>query len=90
MTTAVKWPAMYTCPVCYYEAMTYPLADYNICECCGTEFGADDDETSHAELRSCWIRDGMIWFFQTPPNGWDPLEQLNKYGVTIWPSTFPS
>jgi hypothetical protein len=66
----------YKCPVCRYPSMTEPPRDYNICECCGTEFGADDECLGHAQLRRTWILDGMNWFFRSPPFGWDPLTQL--------------
>jgi hypothetical protein len=56
---------------------------YNICECCGTEFGNDDDEYSHDELRAQWIARGAQWFFRTPPVGWNPWLQLAMAGVEM-------
>jgi len=50
--------------------------DYNICECCGTEFGNDDDALSHGDLRAEWIEKGTMWFYRTPPVGWNPWVQL--------------
>ena len=41
----------YRCPVCFFDEMPDPPRDYNICPCCGTEFGNDDVEYSYAELR---------------------------------------
>ena len=67
---------MYTCPVCYYIGMQDPPRDYNICECCGTEFGNDDEALSHEELRTRWIESGAKWFFRSAPVGWNPWTQL--------------
>jgi hypothetical protein len=53
-----------------------PPTNYNICECCGTEFGVDDELRSHEELRDDWINRGAPWFFRTPPVGWNPWTQL--------------
>jgi hypothetical protein len=66
----------YQCPVCFYAGLPYPPADYHICLCCGTEFGNDDEEFSHAQLREMWIASGAQWFFRTPPAGWNPWVQL--------------
>jgi len=67
---------MYTCPVCYYTGMQDPPRDYNICECCGTEFGNDDEAHSHEDLRTRWIESGAKWFFRSAPVGWNPWTQL--------------
>jgi hypothetical protein len=66
----------YKCPVCFYPDMRKPASSYNICRCCGTEFGNDDWGTSHAVLRKEWIAKGMPWFFRTSPEGWSPIHQL--------------
>jgi len=66
----------FTCPTCYYTGLQEPPANYNICECCGTEFGVDDELHSYEELRSRWINLGAPWFFRTPPVGWNPWVQL--------------
>jgi predicted amidophosphoribosyltransferase len=42
------------CPVCGY-GMEDPPQDYNICPCCGTEFGLHDAERTHDQLRSSMI-----------------------------------
>ena len=72
---------MFTCPVCYYPGMREAPADYNICECCGTEFGNDDESQTHAELRAGWMAAGGPWFFKTAPHGWNPWTQL--YGAYV-------
>jgi hypothetical protein len=56
--------------------MPDPPQDYNICPCCGTEFGYDDDFKSFAQLRQEWIAGGMRWFFRKPPLFWNPELQL--------------
>jgi hypothetical protein len=66
------------CPVCGF-GLDFPPEDFNICPCCGTEFGYDDASRSYSELRKRWLRDGALWWSQylTPPLGWDPWEQIN-------------
>jgi hypothetical protein len=66
---------MYTCPVCFFDGMTEPPQDYYICECCGTEFGTDDEMRSHSELRTEWLALGAKWFYGQPPTGWNPWKQ---------------
>lgn len=70
----------YSCPVCLFDDMPYPPRDYDICPCCGTEFGNDDAEYSHDELRAAWIANGAQWFFEQPPDGWSPWSQLIEGG----------
>ena len=60
--------AEYTCPVCDYHKMTDPPKDYEICPSCGTEFGLDDNVTTHAELREEWERNGSK-FWRTENHG---------------------
>ncbi len=72
---------MFTCPVCYYDQLDEPPMDYNICDCCGTEFGSDDEVRSHAELRDHWISNGAPWFFGYPKVGWNPWRQLFEANV---------
>ena len=76
----------YICPVCGFTGLTVPPYDeldcpsYEICPCCGTEFGYDDASLTHAELRKRWIQDGMKWYSRHsgPPRGWNAQQQLNK------------
>ena len=58
--------------------MPYPPIDYNICPCCGTEFGLDDVGVSPAELRSEWLDEGAPWFSDelSPEPNWNPFVQL--------------
>jgi hypothetical protein len=71
----------YQCPVCFYDELPYPPADYHICLCCGTEFGNDDADFSHAQLREMWIASGAEWFFRNPPVAWNPWMQLLGAGI---------
>lgn len=66
----------YRCPVCFFAQMPYPPEDYDICPCCGTEFGNDDAEYSYDELRYRWLIGGALWFYGQPPLGWSAARQL--------------
>lgn len=72
----------YICPVCGYNQLDEPPSDYNICDCCGTEFGYHDATLTHSELRKRWIAAGAKWHSPdfSPPTGWDPLKQLLAAG----------
>ena|SRR5712692_8508119 len=71
----------FTCPVCLYRGLDFRPADYEICPCCGTEFGNDDERTSHQQLRQQWVRRGAPWFFREPPRAWNPYLQLIEGGA---------
>ena len=66
----------FKCPVCTYAALPYPPRDYHVCPCCGTEFGNDDAEYTHEQLRQSWVERGAHWFFGDPPPNWNPWRQL--------------
>jgi hypothetical protein len=70
---------LYTCPVCAYPEMTDPVEEGNICPCCGTEFGYDDDlDVTYRQLRDRWFRGGAQWFSPATERAadWDPIRQL--------------
>jgi len=77
---------LFLCPVCGYPELDEPpyddhgCASYNICPCCGVEFGYDDSNILHSELREKWIINGMKWWSKniSPPVNWDPLHQLKN------------
>jgi len=73
---------MYLCPVCGYDNLPFIPHDYNICPCCGTEFGSDDLDFSHDELRQRWLLAGAPWFsgWTHPPANWNWCIQLFKSG----------
>lgn len=85
----------YPCPVCGYPEMDSPPRDYNICECCGTEFGLHDQDMTHKELRIQWLTIAAPWWHGFPQNGWNALEQLKRAGfiegesVKPWPPRKP-
>lgn len=71
----------YACPVCFYpnmEGVFDPLS-YDICPCCGTEYGNTDSELTHEQLRESWINNGMEWWYKRegPSANWNAQEQLN-------------
>jgi hypothetical protein len=77
---------MFECPVCFYGGLTENPWDedspsFEICPCCGVEFGYDDfslDETERARkqavLRKLWEAKGFPWFSRSrlAPVDWDP------------------
>ena len=77
----------YSCPVCAFPRLPYPPTDYHICPCCGTEFGNDDAEFTHQQLREMWLAGGAYWFFGRPPERWNPWMQLieggHRYAVPL-------
>jgi hypothetical protein len=81
---------MNRCPVRGYDGLEESAFDddgipsFDICDCCGTQFGYHDAKTPHAVLRERWVADGMPWHSRviTPPSDWDPLEQLRRLGTT--------
>lgn len=72
----------FQCPICGYNRLKEPPEDFSICPCCGTEFGFDDFEVSHDQLRDRWIANGMPWFsrYTLPPINWNPVTQLSNLG----------
>jgi len=80
---------VYVCPVCGYPDLDeaaydeFGCSSYNICPCCGTEFGYDDSTVIHADLRKKWISGGMLWWsqYKQAPDGWDPILQLGAAGM---------
>jgi len=92
------WP----CPVCGFLLPSPPwtepayseesLAMFEICPCCGTQFGYHDtggegspDELRriHRWLRGRWVAAGMPWWstVNEPPGHWDPAAQLDAAGL---------
>src|SRR5438132_103944 len=67
-----------TCPVCGYDHLEFPPANFSICACCGTEFGYDDRVLTHDELRRRWVQRGCPWFDldESKPVAWNPYMQL--------------
>jgi hypothetical protein len=65
----------------------YGNASYDVCACCGFEFGNDDNPgtappSSFAEYRREWIVSGCQWFDPTQrPLGWQVSEQFAAAGI---------
>jgi hypothetical protein len=84
-------PNKFICPVCGYADLDdapydeYGCSSFSICPCCGTEFGYDDQATSHEALRQQWISSGMRWWSANtqPPTDFDPVAQLKKLVLSI-------
>lgn len=76
----------YRCPVCGFDELDEPPYDeygdasFDICPCCGVEFGYHDATTTHAQLRDNWIKNGCPWTstVDTPPADWNPYDQLQR------------
>jgi hypothetical protein len=64
---------------------------YDVCPCCGFEFGYDDEPgavargLSFEEYRREWIAGGCRWFMSSgmPPDGWSPRRQLDEAGIAV-------
>ncbi len=77
------------CPVCGFRGLAEPprdqygCASFEICPCCGTEFGYDDATRSAASLRDSWLAAGGPWRSKSvaPPPGWTPERQLKEAGL---------
>lgn len=84
----------YTCPVCGYDKLNNPLYDnngngtYEICVCCGFEFGADDfpdKEKAYKKWRNNCKKNGCKWFskYAKPSDDWNATEQIKKIEKTL-------
>ena len=74
--------SIHFCVVCGFDGLKEApydaagLPSYEICPCCGFEFGFDGKEDV-AQFRENWVRAGALWF--TPgskPVNWDLQQQL--------------
>jgi hypothetical protein len=77
----------YRCLVCGYDQMPHPPKDYNICPCCGVEYGLDDAFDSHRKLRNEWLKRGAPWFSLLPPYvapvNWSAWDQVIRAGYQV-------
>lgn len=78
---------MYICPICGYDKLMDEPYDkdgnpsYEICFCCGFEFGYDDDSEgiTFDIYRKDWIKQGAKWFdIKYKPEDWSIQEQLKN------------
>ena len=78
-----------TCPVCGFNGLdeppydAYGCATFEICPCCGIQFGYDDFSRTHEALRAEWVDRGMPWWSQSrkPPVNWDAAAQCHTLGA---------
>jgi transcription elongation factor Elf1 len=81
----------YTCLICGYSGLNYPPRDetgapsYEICACCGVEFGYEDETIlARQEYRKKWIEAGAKWFVPNlKPMNWNLKDQLANIGEDI-------
>ena len=91
----------YRCPICGYFGLDEAdpnsgtlqfLGFYEICPCCGAEFGSDIDADSIDELKQSiyryrmkWINEGHNWFsdYDGPPIDWDWKRELREIGIDV-------
>lgn len=74
------------CPVCGHGPFDTPYSSvlecsrsYDICDCCGCEYGYDDSYISLDE----WIAAGARWAYEAPPDGWN-LESQLEHAIEGW------
>jgi len=77
----------YICPVCGFDGLRQPFYNkegkpsYEICGCCGFEFGFDDSfkKESFYSYRKEWLKKGANWFNpKLKPKNWNLQKQLNN------------
>ncbi|MBI5563389.1 MAG: histidine phosphatase family protein [Chloroflexi bacterium] len=81
-------PYKYSLKPPYYAHYGQP--SYDVCSCCGFEYGNDDEPgtvssaRSFQEYLSDWIENGLLWFKPDKrPNDWSLEDQLQKYGIPM-------
>jgi hypothetical protein len=80
----------YVCPVCGWPELAEAprdesgAASFEICPCCGFEFGFDDDDqgTTYEVARARWVGEGTKWWSASrpAPADWKAVEQLDRAG----------
>lgn len=84
----VKDAGHYFCPVCGWLGLSaravFPYDSFEICSCCGTEFGLDVSEDDDIEdVREEWLEGGAVWFSdEGRPADWSPeraIAQVRAY-----------
>ena len=77
----------YDCPICGFDGLNeIPFnkknePSYEICPCCGFEFGFNGDNNKHTfnEYRKKWIKEGAAWFMENEkPKNWNCDKQLKN------------
>lgn len=89
MTMGEQIKMLNICPVCRYDGLREPpyneegQGSYEICVCCGFQFGNDDypeKEPAYRMWRTKWVENGCKWFSKKtqPPKHWCADKQLNE------------
>ena len=81
---------MCLCPICGFAGLKEPLEPdpqqwrtFEICPCCGWEFGYDNPNRM-ADYRIQWIEGGGQWFSPDKrPQNWNMTQQLLNIGVNV-------
>lgn len=82
----------FTCPICGFNNLDKPAWDpvektpgFDICPCCGCEFGYDDATPQAGErYRLSWIKKGAEWFVpHLKPSNWNLQEQLSRINIDL-------
>lgn len=66
---------------------SFGAASYEVCRCCGFEFGNDDNPgtatpESFESYRASWMRSGARWFSESlRPSSWSLDDQLGRAGI---------
>ncbi|MGG5737376.1 hypothetical protein [Bacillus cereus group sp. IBL03679] len=77
----------FVCLVCGFNELLEPPYDedgdpsYEICPCCGFQFGFDDCDQGHTfvKYRKKWLEEGGVWFInESKPAEWSLEEQLKN------------
>ncbi|MEW9702988.1 hypothetical protein [Paenibacillus sp. SI8] len=77
----------YICTLCGYSNLKFApwtqkglSPSYEICPCCGVEFGVDDINKAAYEIyKKEWFESGNKWFMESKkPNNWNLQDQLKK------------
>ena len=64
-----------------YTSFLELRCSYDICDCCGCEYGHDDDLNFYAD----WVKDGCVWFeAKAKPQGWTLDDQVRNQ-IRPWP-----
>lgn len=67
----------------------FGMPSYEVCDCCGFEFGNDDEPgtatpVTFSEYRKQWLADGAQWFQPLKrPLRWSPENQLREVGLPL-------
>lgn len=79
----------YICTTCGYDQLEEPPREnggpsFEICECCGVEFGYQDcTPESNNNFRCLWKKSDYQWHVpERKPKNWDINKQLKNIGLS--------